>query len=128
MKNELHEKWEARLTAWEASGQTIRAWCLENGVKNDRMYYWRRKLRRPEGTSQPIASKWLPLEVTDSRVRVLPMDDDVCPLKVCSRRGWIQGPGEVIVCVPNRMVVYMKAERSIATREEDNASVDAVAF
>jgi hypothetical protein len=68
------------------------------------------------------------LEVKDGRVRVLPMDDDVCPLKVCSRRGWIQGPGEVIVCVPNRMVVYMKAERSIATREEDNASVDAVAF
>ena len=61
MRNELHEK-------WEASGQTIRAWCLENGVKNDRMYYWRRKLRLSEGSSQPIASQWLPLEVTDSRV------------------------------------------------------------
>lgn len=68
------------------------------------------------------------LEVKDGRARILPMDDDVCPLKVCSRRGWIQGPGEVIVCVPNKMVVYIKAERRFSTREEDNANVDAVAF
>jgi len=45
------------------------------------------------------------LEVQDGRVRVLRMPDHMCPNHICSNTGWISRPGQVIVCMPNMMVV-----------------------
>jgi len=45
------------------------------------------------------------IEIKDGKVRVLPMERDVCPLGICSATGWIEKSYETIVCVPNRMVV-----------------------
>ncbi|MEW6046263.1 MAG: Gx transporter family protein, partial [Bacillota bacterium] len=42
------------------------------------------------------------LEVRDGRVRVL---ESTCPRQVCVKTGWIDRPGQVIVCVPARMVI-----------------------
>lgn len=42
------------------------------------------------------------LEVRDGRVRVL---ESTCPHQVCVKTGWIDRPGQVIVCVPARMVI-----------------------
>ncbi|MCR4401297.1 MAG: NusG domain II-containing protein [Firmicutes bacterium] len=46
------------------------------------------------------------VEITeDGRARVLDSD---CPDRVCVRTGWIDQPGETIVCLPNRVVVKIQ--------------------
>ncbi len=41
----------------------------------------------------------------DGRARVRESD---CPDRVCVRTGWISRPGEVVICLPNRIVVRME--------------------
>lgn len=38
-----HE-WIARIQAWETSGQTLRAWCAEHGVKAGTLAWWKKRL------------------------------------------------------------------------------------
>lgn len=47
------------------------------------------------------------LEVKDGAVRLLGVDDDFCPEKICIRTGWIKNQGESIVCVPNKLVIQI---------------------
>ena len=42
------------------------------------------------------------LEVHDGRIRVREI---ACPQKLCQHRGWISRPGEMIVCVPNSILI-----------------------
>lgn len=42
------------------------------------------------------------VEVLGRRVRVL---SSPCPLQVCRHGGWIARPGEMLVCLPNTVVV-----------------------
>ncbi|MBN2026770.1 MAG: NusG domain II-containing protein [Actinobacteria bacterium] len=42
------------------------------------------------------------LEISGGRVRMI---DSACPDKLCVRSGWISRPGEIIVCLPNRVVI-----------------------
>ena len=60
------------------------------------------------------------LEVIDGQVRVLPMPREVCPLQICSSVGFIDKPGQAIVCLPNRMVVTIVGE------EEDPYDLDGI--
>ena len=57
------------------------------------------------------------VEVKEGRIRVKESD---CPRRVCLHTGWIQHPGETIVCVPNKIVIEIEASGSAP-------SVDAVA-
>jgi hypothetical protein len=57
------------------------------------------------------------VEVKDGRVRV---KDSDCPRRICLHTGWIQHPGETIVCVPNKIVIEIEASGS-------TPSLDAVA-
>jgi hypothetical protein len=57
------------------------------------------------------------LELKDGRIRVKESD---CPRRICLHTGWIQHPGETIVCVPNKMVIEINASGS--------PRVDAVAY
>ena len=57
------------------------------------------------------------VEVRDGRIRVKGSD---CPRRICLHTGWIQHPGETIVCVPNKMVIEVEASGSAP-------SLDAVA-
>jgi hypothetical protein len=57
------------------------------------------------------------VEVKEGRIRVKESD---CPRRICLHTGWIQHPGETIVCVPNKMVIEIEASGSAP-------SVDAVA-
>lgn len=45
------------------------------------------------------------LEIKDEAVRVKKSD---CPRKICVNRGWIKSPGQVIVCVPNKILIEIK--------------------
>jgi|GEM_PF-365293 len=60
LENDLRSLWEQRLAEFESSGKTIKAWCQEQGIRENRFYYWRRKLRsKPDKKEQPV--KWLSL-------------------------------------------------------------------
>ena len=48
------------------------------------------------------------VEVKEGWVRVLPMPKDYCPEGICSATPPISQPGQVIVCLPNRMIVSVE--------------------
>jgi hypothetical protein len=39
------EHWSGVMQARNASGQSVRRWCMENGISEKTYYYWQRKLR-----------------------------------------------------------------------------------
>lgn len=44
------ENWRRAIEAAEASGESIRGFCLRHGIAPSHYYYWRRKLRAGEET------------------------------------------------------------------------------
>ena len=60
------------------------------------------------------------LEISAGRVRMLPMEEELCPRGICSHTGWISRGFQSIVCVPNRIVVSFAGEK--------DAGVDGVTF
>ena len=42
-------KWRETMASWEASGQTVKAFCVERGLTANTFYSWRRELRRRDG-------------------------------------------------------------------------------
>ena len=42
-------KWRETMSAWSASGQTVKQFCHEHGLKDSAFYSWRRELRRRDG-------------------------------------------------------------------------------
>jgi len=47
------------------------------------------------------------IEVRDGRVRVVRSPG---PYKLCLKRGWISRPGEILICLPNRVTVEIPGE------------------
>ncbi|NLJ33305.1 MAG: NusG domain II-containing protein [Firmicutes bacterium] len=47
------------------------------------------------------------LEMGENRVRLVASP---CPDHICLAMGWIDSPGEMIVCLPNRVVVRIEGE------------------
>ena len=47
------------------------------------------------------------IEVQDGRVRVVRSPG---PYKLCLKRGWISRPGEILICLPNRVTVEIPGE------------------
>lgn len=48
------------------------------------------------------------LEVKDGRIRMQPMERDICPAGICCRvTGWIESATQSIICLPNRIVVSL---------------------
>jgi hypothetical protein len=45
------------------------------------------------------------VEIENGRVRMLPISKELCPQGICSHVGWIEHPGDAIVCLPNRLVL-----------------------
>lgn len=50
------------------------------------------------------------IEVKDGKVRML---DSPCPLKLCVKTGYIDGSNDMIVCLPNRVIVNIKGEEKL---------------
>ncbi len=63
------------------------------------------------------------LEVKNGKVRMLKMNDDICPRKICSETGWIEKSKETIVCLPNKIVVSLEA-----TNEKNEENIDILSF
>lgn len=71
--NELCNLWEQRLTHYEESGISIKAWCKQQSIKESQFYYWRKKLRTDKAEeTQPL--QWLPLDLQLSK-QTIPAGD-----------------------------------------------------
>jgi len=64
------------------------------------------------------------IEIEDGRVRMLPMDKDICPKGICSHTGWIEHSYESIVCLPNQIMIIF----SETTGPNEHEDVDSVTF
>ena len=53
------------------------------------------------------------LEVAGGRVRVLPMPDHLCSKHICSKTGWIGKPWQVMVCLPNKIIVRVVGQKEM---------------
>ncbi|MHB8172302.1 MAG: NusG domain II-containing protein [Thermincolia bacterium] len=62
----------------------------------------------PRRYTIPLPKGEAVVEVKEGRVRVLPMPKDYCPEGICSATPPISQPGQVIVCLPNRMIVSVE--------------------
>lgn len=60
-ESEKQREWELRITEWEASGKSVRAFCIENGLRESQMHYWRKRLR---GSQTDV--HWIPVELDGS--------------------------------------------------------------
>jgi hypothetical protein len=49
-------------------------------------------------------------EIRDGKVR---MKDSACPNKLCVKMGWISQEGQVVCCIPNRVVLKIIGEKEI---------------
>ena len=63
-------------------------------------------------------NKTLELKVSENAVSIVEFKDGKvrikeaqCPDKVCVKTGWISKPGEVIVCLPYKIVIKISGER-----------------
>ncbi len=50
------------------------------------------------------------IEVKDRRIRV---KDSDCPQKICVKHGWIRYGNDVIVCLPNKTIIYLKKKSDL---------------
>ena len=60
------------------------------------------------------------VEVKNNRIRMLPMEENICPKGICSDTGWINKRYETIVCLPNKLIVEFV--------EDINDDIDGIAF
>jgi hypothetical protein len=45
------------------------------------------------------------IEISGGKVRMLPLDEELCPRGICSHTGWISRNYQSIVCVPNSIII-----------------------
>jgi hypothetical protein len=45
------------------------------------------------------------IEIENGRIRMMPLDEGLCPKAICSHTGWIAYSYESIVCLPNQIMI-----------------------
>jgi len=56
-----------------------------------------------QGLKGPFA-----FEIKDGRVR---MKDSACPNKICVKMGWVRHQGQIVCCIPNRVVLKITGKK-----------------
>ena len=64
------------------------------------------------------------VEVNDGRIRMLPLNEKLCPQGICSHTGWIEHSYESIVCLPNQIMIVF-TEQTVDGSEND---IDGLTF
>lgn len=62
-KEEKRKEWEQRIAELEASGKSVRAFCIENGLRESQVHYWRKRLR---GSQTDSNVRWISVELDGS--------------------------------------------------------------
>lgn len=69
------QQWDARITEYRTSGQTLKAWCAAHGYTVDQMKYWLYKSGKRGSTltvsapANPPATHFVPLTVAEEANR-----------------------------------------------------------
>jgi len=50
------------------------------------------------------------IEVKDGKIRV---KDSDCPQKICVKHGWLRFASDVIVCLPNKTIIYLQQKSDL---------------
>lgn len=58
------------------------------------------------------------IEIKNGQIRMLPLDDELCPKAICSHTGWITYSYESIVCLPNQIMIVF-TERTAGSSAGD---------
>jgi hypothetical protein len=53
---ENRRRWEEAVRRWEQGGQSVRAFCLAEGLRESAFYFWRRRLAQPRPGQDKAAS------------------------------------------------------------------------
>ena len=64
------------------------------------------------------------LEVDSGRIRMIPLEEELCPKGICAHTGWISYSYESIVCLPNQILIIF--DDTTAGRSEDE--IDGITF
>lgn len=52
------------------------------------------------------------IEVKDNKVRII---DEISPLNICSKMGFIKESYETLICLPNKIIVTIESNKKIDT-------------
>ncbi|SJZ69582.1 NusG domain II-containing protein [Selenihalanaerobacter shriftii] len=56
----------------------------------------------------PLSSGKAEVVIDEGKVRMLEMPNEICPLGICSDTGWISNVGDMIVCMPNKIIITIE--------------------
>lgn len=63
--------WQQRISAWQASGLSQKAWCEREQIPLSSLGYWRKRLRESESPSdEQLAPRFIPVSLTGSSAPV----------------------------------------------------------
>ena len=93
------QHWRERVTAWAASGLSVRAFCQQHQLTETTFQYWRRELRvRDEAaSSSPARPTFVPVTVLSPS-----------PLPVATGPVEVRCPSGHVVSLPNADVVTLR--------------------
>ena len=99
--------WREAFQKQRSSGQTVEAWCREQGVAKQSFYLWRRRLTQPAAASPPVSGASTPvaLPVTIRSLSAAPLE--------------ISWPGGVVVRVSAGCDMKLLRETLLALRSLD---------
>ena len=52
-------------------------------------------------------------DIVGDKIRILPMPDEICSKHICSKKGWIDKPWDMIACLPNKIVVRIIGDKAL---------------
>lgn len=84
----------------EINGEEVKRFSLDRQIPSRRV-------------PLPIARGEAVFELSEGRIRILPMPDKICSKHICSKKGWIDKPWDMIVCMPNKIVVRIIGEKEM---------------
>ena len=62
-KADLQNLWATRIAEFKASGQSVTAWCADNNIKPNQLWYW---LRKEKQDHSETTISWLPVDLSEA--------------------------------------------------------------
>lgn len=86
MEMNLQAVWTERIQAYQASGQTMKAWCAEQNLTVHQLKYWLYKAQRPNQVDSVTIFR--PVSVTRQAASTESLQIQVGPARIVVRSGF----------------------------------------
>lgn len=77
----LNSNWKDRVLEWQASGKSVRAWCLENHIPVTTFYGWKARLEKSPNDKPIVKAKARRLKKEFIELKDQPSSDSVLTLE-----------------------------------------------